>query len=84
MSRKATVKPFSHQFAIEGKEFFDAGKVSTEIKRMLQELGVHSDIVRRVAIAMYEAEMNVVMYAEKAIVTMELSPKAIKIVVEPR
>jgi serine/threonine-protein kinase RsbT len=82
MSGEAMVKPFSHQFTIEGKEFFDAGKVSTEIKRMLQELGVHSDIVRRVAIAMYEAEMNVVMYAEKAIVTMELSPKAIKIVID--
>ena len=45
-------------FEIEGKDFFDAGKVSTEIKSMLKELGINPEIVRRVAIAMYEAEMN--------------------------
>lgn len=76
------VKPFSCQFIIGGGEFLDAGKVSTDIKRMLQELAVDANVVRRVAIAMYEAEMNVVMYAEKAVVTMELSPTAIKIVVD--
>jgi len=69
-------------FLIEGKEFFDAGKVSTEIKRMLKELGVQPEIVRRVAIAMYEAEMNVVMYASRATVTVVLTPKTIKIIVD--
>ena len=72
------------KFVIEGKKFFDAGKVSTEIKSMLKELGVHPEIVRRVAIAMYEAEMNVVMYAESATVTIELTPKSIRIVVDDR
>ena len=71
-------------FVIEGRTFFDACKVSTEIKSMLKELGINPEIVRRVAIAMYEAEMNVVMYAERATVAVELSPKAIKIVVEDR
>jgi serine/threonine-protein kinase RsbT len=69
-------------FAIQGKDFLDAGTVSTEIKAMLKELGVRAEIVRRVAIAMYEAEMNVVMYAERATVTMELTPKFIKIIVD--
>jgi len=72
----------SETFVIEGKEFFDAGKVSTEIKSLLKELGVKPDIIRRVAIAMYEAEMNVVMYAKHATVTVELTPKAIRIVVD--
>jgi anti-sigma regulatory factor (Ser/Thr protein kinase) len=71
-------------FVIEGKKFFDAGKVSTEIKSMLKELGVHPEIVRRVAIAMYEAEMNVVMYAERATVSVELTPTTIRIVVDDR
>jgi anti-sigma regulatory factor (Ser/Thr protein kinase) len=70
------------KFVIEGKKFFDAGKVSTEIKSMLKELGVHPEIVRRVAIAMYEAEMNVVMYAVRATVSVELTPKSIRIVVD--
>jgi anti-sigma regulatory factor (Ser/Thr protein kinase) len=77
-------KPFSQSFSIMGKEFFDAGKVSTEIKSMLKELGMEAGIVRRIAIAMYEAEMNVVMYASEATVTLELTPKMIKIVVDDR
>ena len=72
----------SQTFVIEGKEFFDAGKVSTEIKSMLKELGVQPEIVRRVAIAMYEAEMNVVMYARRAMVSVQLTPTTITIIVD--
>ena len=72
----------SETFVIEGKEFFDAGKVSTEIKSMLKELGVQPEIVRRVAIAMYEAEMNVVMYAQRATVSVQLTPTTIRIIVD--
>ena len=82
--KRVTQKTFSQSFSIVGKEFFDAGKVSTEIKTMLKELGVDAGIIRRIAIAMYEAEMNVVMYATEATVTFELSPKTIRIVVDDR
>jgi serine/threonine-protein kinase RsbT len=82
--KRVTEKTFSQTFLIVGKEFFDAGKVSTEIKTMLKELGVDAGIIRRIAIAMYEAEMNVVMYATEATVTLELSPKTIRIVVDDR
>ena len=77
-------KPFSHSLMIRGKRFVDAGKVSTEIKSMLKELGVSPEIIRRVAIATYEAEMNVVMYAEEAKVTVELTSHEIKIVIDDR
>ena len=82
--KRVTQKTFSQSFSIVGKEFFDVGKVSTEIKTMLKELGVDAGIIRRIAIAMYEAEMNVVMYATEATVTFELSPKTIRIVVDDR
>jgi serine/threonine-protein kinase RsbT len=77
-------EPFSQSFTIQGKNFFDAGRSSTEIKMMLKELGIDPGIVRRVAIAAYEAEMNVVMYAEEAILTVEITPRAIKILVNDR
>ena len=77
-------KLYSQSFTIQGKHFFDAGRVSTEIKSMLKELGIRGEIVRRVAIATYEAEMNVVMYAFEATVTLELTPRAIRIVVNDR
>jgi anti-sigma regulatory factor (Ser/Thr protein kinase) len=58
--------------------------VSTEIKGMLKELGVDAAIIRRVAIATYEAEMNVVMYADQANLTLEVTPRAITITVVDR
>jgi len=75
---------YSQSFTIQGRNFFDAGKASTEIKTILKQLGIDPAIVRRVAIATYEAEMNVVMYAEEAILTLEVAPEVIKIVVDDR
>lgn len=77
-------KPYLQSFTIQGKNFFDAGRASTEIKAVLKDLGIDPAIVRRVAIATYEAEMNVAMYAEEAILTVEVTPRTIKILVNDR
>jgi len=79
MSRK-----IAQVFAVRGKDFLGGGRVSTEIKTMLRELGIAPEIVRRVAIATYEAEMNIVMYAEEATITVELTPQAVRVVAEDR
>jgi serine/threonine-protein kinase RsbT len=71
-------------FTIQGKDFLNAGNVSTEIKSLLTEVGVDPAIIRRVAIATYEAEMNVVMYAEEATLTLNLTPGTIRIVIDDR
>jgi len=78
------VMPFSQSFTIEGRNFFNAGKASTEIKSLLKQLGIDAMIIRRVAIATYEAEMNVVMYAQQAVLTFEVTPQAIRIVIDDR
>ena len=78
------VMPFSQSFTIEGRNFFNAGKASTEIKSLLKQLGIDPMIIRRVAIATYEAEMNVVMYAQQAVLTFEVTPQAVRIVVVDR
>jgi anti-sigma regulatory factor (Ser/Thr protein kinase) len=70
-------EPFSQSFIIEGKNFINAGKASTEIKSVLKQLGVDAAIIRRVAIAAYEAEMNVVMYAKRAVMTFTITPASI-------
>ncbi|HCV42667.1 MAG TPA: anti-sigma regulatory factor [Bacteroidetes bacterium] len=75
------VEPFSQSFLIEGRNFLNAGKASTEIKSILKQLGVNAAFIRRVAIAAYEAEMNVVMYARKAKMTFQVTPQVIKILV---
>lgn len=55
------------EYTIQGGDFVNAGESSCKIRNTLREIGVDSDIIRRIAIAAYEAEMNVVMYAERGI-----------------
>jgi serine/threonine-protein kinase RsbT len=75
------VAPFSQEFIVEGRDFYNAGKASTKIKAILKDLGVHAAIIRRVAIAAYEAEMNVVMYATRARLTFMMTPAVITLFV---
>ena len=69
----------SEKYEIKGGDFSRAGTISTKIKGILQELGIPPDIITRTAIASYEAEMNVVMYAKEAILTLNLTPQFIHI-----
>lgn len=70
---------FFQEFSIVGKDFSNAGSVSTAIKSILKEIGFDPLVVRRAAIASYEAEMNVVMYAKRAVVRLSATPTTIKI-----
>ena len=74
-----TESELSQVFEIAGGDFSRAGTVSTNIKEILQEIGIAPSVIRRAAIAAYEAEMNVVMYAKKAQLTLTLTPKVIHI-----
>ena len=76
------VEEFEHKYEITGRDFANAGRVSTSIKDTLKRLGIQPAIVRRVAIASYEAEMNVVMYATNAQVKLRVSPEAVSIEIE--
>jgi serine/threonine-protein kinase RsbT len=64
---------FESVYQVTGRDFSNAGKVSTAIKDTLKRLGVHPAVVRRIAIVSYEAEMNVVMYATRGKVLLNVS-----------
>jgi len=70
---------YSQEFSIMGRDFTNAGSVSTEIKSILKEIGFDPAVIRRAAIASYEAEMNVVMYANRAVVRLSATPGRIEI-----
>ena len=70
---------FVREFEIVGDDFAAAGRVSTDIKATLQQVGYATDVIRRTAIAVYEAEMNVVMYARKARLRLTLDPDLIHV-----
>ena len=73
---------FQQEFTIVGGDFVRAGEVSCEIKNLLKEFGLNSSVVRRTAIASYEAEMNVIMYARSGRVDLSVTPARIRIIVE--
>ncbi len=72
----------SEHFEISGGDFNKAGTISTKIKEILQEIGIESSIIRRAAIASYEAEMNVVMYANKGSLTLNITPEKLHLKLE--
>ncbi len=73
---------FHDEFKIQGSNFANAGDASCKVRRILKEIGVDAEIIRRVAIASYEAEMNVVMYARVGIMSIDVTSGKILIKVE--
>ncbi len=51
------------EFAVSGNNFASAGSASEEVKGTLKKLGIAPSDIRRVAIAMYEGEINMVIHA---------------------
>jgi serine/threonine-protein kinase RsbT len=73
---------FEHAWAVQGADFTNAGRASTSIKDTLKEMGIPPALVRRLAIAAYEAEMNVVMYARRGTMRLRVTPRAVGLEVE--
>ena len=65
-------------FDISGDDFTRAGEASGKVKSKLKQLGIASDAVRRVAIALYEGEINLVIHAGGGEIDVEISPENIK------
>jgi serine/threonine-protein kinase RsbT len=70
---------FEKSFDVEGGSFQHAGNVSGQIKSILKDMGVSTDIVRRVAIVCYESEINIVSYAKKGRITLAVTDEAVRI-----
>ena len=51
-------------FSIDGDDFTSAGKASVKVKKLLRQLNFDADTIRRVSVAMYEGEINMVIHAD--------------------
>ena len=56
-------EPLVFRFKVEGDDFTSAGQASVQVKKNLRQLGLDAEIIRRVSIAMYEGEINMVIHA---------------------
>ncbi|MHB8108588.1 MAG: ATP-binding protein [Syntrophorhabdaceae bacterium] len=68
------------EFQIGEKDFFIAGECASRVKKTLQQLGLKQDIIKRMAIIIYEAAMNVAIHATKGYLIVHVDPDAITIV----
>ncbi|UCF34858.1 MAG: ATP-binding protein [Phycisphaerales bacterium] len=70
---------FRQTYSIHGRDFDKAGETAAHIKQILRELGLDAGLVHRAVIIAFEAEMNVVMYADEGTVTFTLTEDALKL-----
>lgn len=67
------------EFNIEGGDFDNAGYAASNLKRNLQGLGIAPQIIRKAAIAAYEAEMNIVIHANEGVLRASITPEKLRI-----
>lgn len=66
---------------IDGGDFANAGNVASSVKKILRQLNIAHPISKRIVIALYEGEVNVVAHAYSGIVEIEIDNEKIKILI---
>ena len=69
-------------YEISPDDFTRAGEASSDVKSKLKQVGVSPAAVRKVAIAMYEGEINMVIHAKGGEIRVEITPKRILMVLD--
>lgn len=72
--------PLTYSFEVHGDDFSSAGEASVQVKKILRSIGFDAETIRRVSIAMYEAEINMVIHANGGIAELYVYPDKIVIV----
>ena len=70
----------SFHYDVPGDDFTRAGEASSSIKKALKQVGLALDIIRNVAIAMYEGEINMVIHAGGGEIDVDIAPDAVHMV----
>lgn len=60
-------------YDIDGKDFTIAGQASSNLKKVLKQLGVSPEVIRKAAISMYEGEINTVIHGKGGVADVEIS-----------
>ena len=69
-------------YEVPGDDFTRAGEASSDVKRKLKQLGYNPEAIRKVAIAMYEGEINMVIHANGGIITVYISPTEVTMILK--
>ena len=74
----------SLHYEIPDDDFTRAGEASGSVKKKLKKLGLNPDAIRKVAIAMYEGEINMVIHADGGVIDVEVFPDKIVMVLKDK
>ena len=77
-------EPLVFRYDVDGNDFTSAGQASVMVKRNLRQLGISPEIIRRVSIAMYEGEINMVIHAGGGVAEVRVSEDLIEIILDDR
>ena len=70
------------KYEVDGQDFTSAGHASVQVKKNLRQLGIAPEVIRRVSIAMYEGEINMVIHAGGGVAEVHVCEDYIEIVLE--
>mgnify|MGYP003623936750 CR=1 FL=1 len=65
-------------YEVPGDDFTRAGEASADLKSRLKKLGISPELVRKVAIAMYEGEINMAIHAGGGHIDVEINPDCVR------
>lgn len=71
-------------FDVDGDDFTSAGQASVQVKKNLRRLGISPEIIRRVSIAMYEGEINMVIHAGGGTADVKVCEDCVEIILEDK
>lgn len=69
-------------YDVDGNQFTLAGEASSQVKKVLKQLGIKSEVIRKISISMYEAEINMVIHANGGSIDVDVSPDKVYIVLK--
>lgn len=67
-------------FPVKAGDYASAGQASTTIKRTLKQLGINTEVLRRLSVASYEVELNLVIHSMGGELKLLLEPNQITLV----
>ncbi|MBQ5398170.1 MAG: ATP-binding protein [Ruminococcus sp.] len=71
-------------YEVPSDDFTRAGEASGSVKKRLKSLGYNTDAIRRVAIAMYEAEINMVIHADGGFCDVDIYPDRVEVLLSDK
>ena len=71
---------YTGSYHVAKDDYTSAGHASADIKRQLKQIGVSGDVLRRVAVASYEVELNLVIHSLGGDLTLNVFPDCVQLI----